>query len=66
MEVKLKKIITGFGSVIAILYTVLIFLAVDALGRDGVINGVIDLLGFENGSIYGFLLLTVCMVILVF
>ncbi|HEY2452819.1 MAG TPA: hypothetical protein VGI71_09400 [Scandinavium sp.] len=61
-----NKIITGFGSVIALLYTVLIVLAVDGLGRAGIINSIMDLLGFENGSIYGVLLFTVCLVILVF
>ena len=61
-----NKIITGFGSVIALLYTVLIVLAVDGLGRAGIINGVMDLLGFENVSIYGVILFTVCLVILVF
>lgn len=61
-----NKIITGFGSVIALLYTVLIVLAVDGIDRAGIINGVMDLLGFENRGVYGVLLFTLCVVVLIF
>lgn len=61
-----NKIITGFGSVIALLYTVLIVLAVNGFGRAGIINGVMDLIGFVNGSVYGIILFTVYFILLFF
>ncbi|EPF1299064.1 hypothetical protein [Klebsiella michiganensis] len=60
-----RKIITGSGSVIALLYTLLMILAVGGFDRAGVINSTIDFLGFENGNIYGILLFLLCVTVLV-
>lgn len=61
-----NKIITGSGSVIALFYTLLMILVVDGVERAGVINGAVDLLGFENRNAYGVLLFILCVVLLIF
>ena len=61
-----NKIIAGLGSVIALLYSLLVVSALDGFGRDGIVNSAMDLFSFENGSIYGVILFTVFLVLLVF
>jgi len=61
-----SKIINGSGSVIALFYTLLMILVVDGIERAGIINGAMDLLGFENGNAYGVLLFILCVVLLIF
>ncbi|EOC3059885.1 hypothetical protein ACINJI_001495 [Cronobacter dublinensis] len=60
-----SKIITGSGSVIALLYTLLIILAMDGFDRTGVINSTIDFFGFENGNVCAILLFLCCVTALV-
>jgi len=61
-----NKIITGSGSVIALLYTLLMIFAVGGFDRVGVINSTMDLFCFENGNIHGVLLFLFCVAVLVF
>ena len=51
-----SKIITGLGSMIALLYTLLMILTVGGFERVGVINNAIDFLDFGSGNIYGVIL----------
>lgn len=60
-----SKAISGSGSVIALLYTLVIILAVAGFDRTGMINSTIDFFGFENGNIYAVLLFLCCVTILV-
>lgn len=59
------KIITGSGSVIALLYTLLIIFAMGGFDRAGTINSTIDFFGFESGNIYAVLLFLYCVTVLV-
>lgn len=51
-----SKIITGVGSIIALLYTLLMIFTVGGFERVGVINNAIDFLDFGSGNIYGVIL----------
>lgn len=59
------KIIAGSGSVIALLYTLLIILAVGGFDRAGVINSTANFFGFESGNIFAVLLFLFCVTVLV-
>ncbi|EAS8983545.1 hypothetical protein C4803_03140 [Salmonella enterica subsp. arizonae serovar 51:g,z51:-] len=59
------KIITGSGSVIALLYTLLIIFAMGGFDRTGTINSNIDFFGFESGNIYAVLLFLCYVTVLV-
>lgn len=59
------KVITWLGSVIALLYTLLIIFAVGGFDRSGVINRAVNFFFFESNSIYAFLLFLCCMTLLV-
>lgn len=60
-----SKVIAGAGSVIALLYTLLIILAVDGFDRAGVINSTMDFFGFDNGNVYAVLISFFCVAALV-
>lgn len=60
-----SKIITGSGSVIALLYTFLMIFAVGGFDRAGVVNSTVDFFGFENVNVYGVLLFIFCVIVLV-
>lgn len=65
-DIKMKgKIISGSGSVIALLYTLLIILAVSGFDRVGIINRTADFFGFENSNVYAVLLFIFCVTALV-
>lgn len=65
-DIKMKgKIISGSGSVIALLYTPLIILAVSGFDRAGVNNRTANFFVFESGKVYAVLLFLFCVSALV-
>lgn len=60
------KIITGFGSLIALFYTLLMILSVDGLGRKSMVDRFLDSIFSTNFNVLSVVLLTLCLAVLLF